>query len=252
MPVNWDGFFWLLALLGPMLLLQRKLHREIQAIFLLLTGNLKIALLLFSFIFLPGVLLHELSHFIMAKLLQVRTGKFSLSPQNLEDGRLQLGYVETARTDLVRDALIGIAPLVAGGLFVIFAGLTRLNLDQLWQDVVVQSNLDFGSALRLATGRPDFWLWFYLIFTVSSTMLPSASDRRAWKPLALIFLLLAGFSLAAGAGPWLVANVLPLLNRGLRVLALVFGISLATHLTLLFPVWGVRLGISRLLHKTVL
>ena len=51
---------------------------------------------IFSILFLPGVFLHEFSHFVMAKILRVRTGKFSIFPQSLPDGRLQLGYVETA------------------------------------------------------------------------------------------------------------------------------------------------------------
>ena len=73
---------------------------------------------IFSFIFLPGVFLHELSHFIMAKLLGVRTGRFSLLPQSLPDGRLQLGYVETTRSDIVRDSLIGAAPLIVMALWI--------------------------------------------------------------------------------------------------------------------------------------
>jgi hypothetical protein len=251
MPVNWDGFIWLLVLLGPVLLFQRKLHRELQSVFLLLTRNREISLLIFSFIFLPGVLLHELSHFLMARLLQVRTGRFSLIPQTLEDGRLQLGYVETARTDMVRDALIGAAPLLAGGLFVTFAGLSRLQLDLLWQEAVASSGRGLWAGLQLVHQQPDFWLWFYLTFAVSSTMLPSASDRKAWKPLTLILGLLFAFSLAAGAGPWLVQTVMPYFNQGLRVIALIFGISLAVHLVFLIPVWGLRLWISRLTRLEV-
>ncbi len=48
----------------------------------------------------------------MAKLLGVRTGKFSLIPQPLPDGHLQLGYVEAAHSDILRDSLVGAAPLI--------------------------------------------------------------------------------------------------------------------------------------------
>jgi hypothetical protein len=89
------GFVWFILMLVPLILLQRLLHREIQSVFLILSRDARITMGIFSIIFLPGVFLHELSHFVMAKILRVRTGRFSLFPQSLPDGRLQLGYVET-------------------------------------------------------------------------------------------------------------------------------------------------------------
>src|SRR5512142_246629 len=99
------GVGWLLLMLVPLLFAQRWLHREIQWVFLLITRSQMLSLGMFSFLFFPGVLLHELSHFVMARVLGVRTGRFSLLPSLMEDGKLRLGYVETADTDLLRDAL---------------------------------------------------------------------------------------------------------------------------------------------------
>src|SRR5512134_1833598 len=98
-----SGLFWFILMLVPLILLQRLLHREIQAVFLILTRDARVTMGIFSILFLPGVFLHELSHFVMAKILGVRTGKFSVFPKSLPDGRLQLGFVETARADAVRD-----------------------------------------------------------------------------------------------------------------------------------------------------
>src|SRR3972149_1644635 len=121
-----DGLMWLLLVLGPLIFVQRKLHRESQAVFLLLTRHKEISLALFSLLFFPGVLLHEMSHYITARLLGVKTGRFSLLPTPLPDGRLRLGFVEAESVDFVRDALIGAAPLLTGGLFVAYAGIQRL------------------------------------------------------------------------------------------------------------------------------
>jgi hypothetical protein len=89
--------------------------------------------------------------------------------------------------------------------------------------------------------RPDFWLWFYLTFAVSSTMMPSPSDRNAWTPLVLTAAFLLALSLVAGAGPWLIENLSIPLNQAFRSIALVLGITAGVHLVLLPPVWFVRL-----------
>jgi hypothetical protein len=240
-----DGFWWLLLLVGPLLLLQRSLHHEAQAIFLLLTRRSEIALVLFAILFFPGVLLHEISHYLMARLLGVPTGRFSLIPRPLPDGRLQLGYVETRPTDPLRDSLIGGAPLLAGGFFVAYVGLAHLGLPGLWESLVAEQGTLFWQSLQSLPRRPDFWLWFYLTFAVSSTMMPSASDRRAWLPILAAFALLLVVVLLAGAGPWLVQVVGSPLNQILRSVAAVAGIGVAVHLVLLPPLWLLRRALSR-------
>src|SRR5512138_3763591 len=136
-----SGLFWFILMLVPLILLQRLLHREIQSVFLILSRDSRITMGLFSLIFLPGVFLHELSHFVMAKILGVRTGRFSLIPQALPDGRLQLGYVETSRADIVRDSLIGAAPLIVGTVFVAYVAISRFEMRVLW-DVLRNGQLN--------------------------------------------------------------------------------------------------------------
>jgi hypothetical protein len=241
---NLDGLWWLLLLLAPFLVLQRRLHLETQAVFLLLTRRGDLALGLFSILFFPGVLLHEASHYLVAKLVGVRTGRFSVLPRPLPGGRLQLGYVETASADVLRDALIGLAPLISGGLFVAYVGLYRLGLPAAWESLA-NGNSDVLSILGDLQLQPDFWLWFYLTFAVSSTMLPSPSDRHAWLPLVIIAALLLGFGLLAGAGPWLLENLTNPLNRGLRSVSMVIGIAAGIHLVLLPPVWTIRQALTK-------
>ena len=221
---SWDGLIWLMVLIGPVLIIQRGLHFEVQAIFLLIFRNENASIGLFSLLFLPGVLLHELSHFLMAKLLGVRTARFSLIPIVLPGGKLQLGFVETEQTDFLRDAFIGVAPLVSGGAVVAYLALVQLALAPLG---AVFSTGDWNAAweiLRAVPSQPDFWVWFYLAFAVASTMLPSESDRRGWLPLALGVTLLVVTAVLAGAGPWMLENLAPLFNDALRAVALIFGI----------------------------
>jgi hypothetical protein len=243
---NLDGLWWLLLLLGPFLLLQRRLHLEIQSVFLLLFRRNDVSLALFSLLFFPGVFLHEASHYLMARLLGVRTGRFSLIPRPLQDGKLQLGYVETAKADLLRDALIGLAPLLSGGLFVAYAGIAHLDLLTIWENARSGSGLTLPMAIEMLFDRSDFWLWFYLIVAVSSTMMPSRSDRRAWLPVVLACVFLLGLGLLAGAGPWLVQHVSVPFNSALRAIALVIAISLGVHILLVLPFFFTARIIERL------
>jgi hypothetical protein len=162
------GIWWLLLLLGPLLFLQRRMHREIQAIILLATHRADLSIAIFSILFLPGILLHEGSHFVMARLLGVRTGRFSIVPQATGEGRLQLGYVETSQTDPVRDALIGLAPLVSGSLFVAYAGLSQLGFAAYWDSLRQMEGMTLRSVFAAWQTTDDFWLWFYLVFVIAA------------------------------------------------------------------------------------
>jgi hypothetical protein len=236
-----QGFFWFIIVLIPLILLQRLLHREIQAVFLILTRSPQLTMGIFSFIFLPGVFLHELSHFLMAKILRVPTGRFSIFPQPLPDGRLQLGYVETARADIVRDSLIGAAPLIIGTLFVSYVSLFQLDMRILWDTLRNGQVGLFWMGVRALTHASDFYLWFYLTFVVSSTMMPSESDRHAWIELVVSVGVIFGISLLIGAGPWMLTNLAPLVSRFLSSVAVIFGLSCMVHVLLVLP--------TALLHK---
>jgi hypothetical protein len=235
------GLLWLLLLTGLLLLLQRSLHREIQAVFLLITRSAEISRVLFSILFFPGIVLHETSHYLMALILGVRTGRFSLLPRQLDNERLQLGYVETAHTDIVRDALIGAAPLLTGGVVVAYIGMVHFGLPAVWQALPSENGSFWFELLPAVFRHPDFWLWLYLAFVVSSTMLPSRSDRRAWLPIALVLGLLLILILLIGVGPWLVHNLAPKLYTILSSIIVVFGISVVIHLALWPPFILVRI-----------
>ena len=232
---GFDGLLWLVLILVVLVFLQRALHREIQAVFLILTRRQDITALIFSSIFIPGIFLHELSHFLMACLLRVRTGRFSIFPRPMADGTLRLGYVEIASGGIIRDSLIGAAPLVSGCLFVAYAAVYRMEMPILW-DLLRGGQFElFWKGVSLLPQIHNFWLWFYLTFVVSSTMMPSTSDRHAWLPLGLVIAILLALTILAGAGPWMLANLAPPVNSFLKGLAAIFGLSGSVHLVSVLP-----------------
>jgi hypothetical protein len=240
MPLLLDGFLWLLLSLVPLLVLQRLLHRELQLILALFIRPVDLALWFYAFLFFPGVLLHEGSHFLAAKLMGVRTYHFSLIPRWVDEDALSFGHVVLQSSGACSSAVIGAAPLITGGLFVALVGLVHLNLPAVWDAIWLGDGVALAAAWQALLERPAFWLWFYLLFTVSSTMLPSASDRQGWLPFMLVLLLLLGVSLLAGAGPWMLAHLSAPLNQGLRLVAAVFAVSAGVHLVLLLPCYVLR------------
>ena len=196
----WSSFLWLVGLLFPLLLFKREINRRLLHVGWLLFQIERAAVLLYFLIMLPGVLLHELSHLVMAGLLGVPAGGLTIWPKVQRDG-LQLGSVQIARTDMVRESLIGLAPLLAGSLAVLaIAGLVF--------DVPLQTPADPLSRLLYVVNHIDQVLsqenamvWLYLIFAISNAMLPSPSDRRPWRTLLLFLGIVGGVILIINGGP---------------------------------------------------
>ena len=248
---NFDGIGWLLLMLGPLIFLQRILHREIQALILIITQRPSVTLAIFSVLFLPGVALHEASHYFMARILRVKVGRVSLVPRQLKGGKLRMGFVETAQTDAVRDALIGAAPLITGSAVVAYIGIVRMGLLPIGDELITGQLGLFWQRMTLLPLLPDFWVWFYLSFVVSSTMLPSSSDRRTWLPVLFAVLCVVVVALIIGAGPWLSETIAPTFNQVMRSISIIFAISVAVHIIILLPIWLLRILAGRLTGLTV-
>ena len=95
-------------------LLSHNLYVLIFQLLYRVTKNKKATIHLLAILFLPGTLLHEVSHWIMANLLFVQTGAMSLIPKMDEKGNLRLGSVMVAQSDIIRRLIIGAAPVILG------------------------------------------------------------------------------------------------------------------------------------------
>jgi hypothetical protein len=239
-------WIWLLVALVPLIFLERWVHRHLQGIWMLLLRDPDLALAMYSLLMLPGVLVHEGSHWVAATLLGVRAGRFSVVPERLPDGTLRLGYVETEHADPVREALIGVAPLIVGVAAIVLVGFSRLGVTPVGEAVARGDLLGTIQSAHTMTGLPNFWLWLYLIFTISNSMLPSASDRRAWWPVlaAIIVVTLVLFYL--GLGSALMESLASPLDATTRALASAFSITVGLNLVLIPAIWLMEGGLTRL------
>ncbi|MEM7112441.1 MAG: hypothetical protein AAF614_08410 [Chloroflexota bacterium] len=187
-------FIWVAIAMIVLILMQRWIHAHLHGVSLLLTGRPQWAVALYAIVLFPGVLLHEVSHWLMATLLGVRTGSMSLVPRLQPDGTVQLGYVEYYKGKTlgpIRESLIGGAPLITGTAVILLIGFQVFGVTDL-AAAIQSGDID---TLTLALGdifaTDDILVWLYLLFAVSNAMLPSASDRRAWPAFLLIMAVLA-------------------------------------------------------------
>lgn len=188
MNENLMPLIWFAIALPTLLLLQRWIHTHLHGLSLLLTGKPERAMIVYAIVLLPGVLLHELSHWVVATLVGVRTGSFSVLPRKQADGSVQLGYVEyyKGRTlGAFRESLIGGAPLMAGTAAILAIGIHIFTVSDLIAAIESGQIDQLVTALGVIFNTNDFLVWLYLLFAIGNAMMPSRSDRRAW-PMFII------------------------------------------------------------------
>jgi hypothetical protein len=225
---EWSPFVWLAITLVPLILLKRWINRHVQGLSLLLLGDNDLAMFLYFVLFLPGILLHELSHWLMAKLLGVKTGKMSIWPSRRKAGRqMRLGSVKVGRADPVRNSLIGLAPLLSGTLVILLIGDWILGLSTVGDIFLSGEWPRLWDGLVTYVQVPDFWLWLYLIFAVSNAMLPSETDRQSWRLVLIFWGAVAVLLYFVGWVPQVPEAVADWLLTAIGYLAYVFGLTIA-------------------------
>ncbi len=211
---------------------------------LLLSGDRELSAMLYAIPLFPGIVLHEISHALAAQLLGVKVGRISLRPQ-LEDRRIQLGFVPVEKTDAVRASLIGLAPLLTGSLVIMVIGFSIFDVGVTQQALVDFDLPAIGAGLHRMLKAPDFWLWAYVVFTVSNTMFPSRSDRQPWTPV-LLFLLLIGLLLwLVGAGPLITSKLADSFTAAIRWLVVVYAFTVAMDLPFILLIMLLEKGLER-------
>lgn len=128
---------------------------------------------LVSLVFLPGTIIHELSHFFAAMILFLPVKDIQIFPK-FKDNQIKLGHVLYVKKDFLRGILVGIAPFFGALLFFFVLGFFKLFPNE---------NLGLNIAL------------IYLIFTVSSVMFSSKQDLVDIVYLIpfILFLLIIGY-----------------------------------------------------------
>lgn len=210
-------FIGLILILSAM---RSRLVYELASLSLLTFGEARYGVWIYSIFVLPGTIIHELSHWLMAEILRVRTGEIVIFP-DLSDGSetKRLGSVATEKTDPLRGFLIGVAPFFVGIFALVILGK------------VLQDN--WGISLWWQTG-----LLIYGIMVVGNSMMISKEDRRTWP--AIIILILIIFLLLKVMGIQVILSDYSWLNLSLSRLNIVLGVTAGLNLVMILVAYGLR------------
>ena len=153
-------------------------YKNLYLLFYHLTKNRENAVSLLTWSFLPGTVIHELSHLLIAELLRVRTGELSFTPEIRENNQVRAGGLKMAKTDPLRHSLIGLAPTMVG--ITIISSISHFYL---FPTIQQWSNETMKQSILL-------FVICYLLFVVNNTMFSSKKDLEAILfPLIIIAIL---------------------------------------------------------------
>lgn len=193
--------FVILSLLG-LFLTKKQMTTDISRLVHRLGGSQHSAIVIWSIIFLPGTIVHEISHFLVAALTGARTGKIEIFPEYLDEENdnhtsVALGSVQTQKLNPIRGFLVGIAPFITGIALLI------------WLASLIQTSYFSG----------NYWIVLlegYLFFTIANSFFPSWPDIKQALPFVIISLVVAlaawyfGFQifLSSSSFVWTILDIL--------------------------------------------
>ena len=208
----------------------RSIGHKIRNVAFLLFKNKKLGLYFYHLLFLPGVIFHELSHFLVAALFNIQTGEIKIFPEEAdEDEGTRLGSIEVAKADPIRMGLVAIAPF-AVSLAVLFI-IVKIAVNPT-EPSLASALTAWFNYLKSFPSRPwQVILVSYGLLTISNTMFLSKEDLRAGLVL-LGFLIIVLFAVYHFAGPEALVRTLSYLTIFNTALFLAFLVNLSFLLTL--------------------
>lgn len=170
-------------LLIILFLFSRRIINIIYKLVFIITLNHKISLYFLAFIILPGTIIHELSHFLMATILRVPTGTLSVFPTIEENGETRAGKLMLGKVDPFRQTIVGLAPMIIGLVLIYLLGKT-------FSPYLLLFSFTPGESIRLPQGWFALFALCYLLFITSITMFSSRKDLESLIIVGPIILLI--------------------------------------------------------------
>lgn len=147
--------------------LSKRLINSLSRLIYRFTGSHKIVVHTLAIIFLPGTIFHELAHLLFAGIMFVPVGEMNVIPE-IEEKGVRLGNVQIGKTDPIRRAIVGVAPIIFGMVLILSAlyFIQSQNQHIWWQIILV----------------------LYLVFEIGNTMFSSRKDLEGVIVFGAMFL----------------------------------------------------------------
>lgn len=195
--------------------LSKLLIRSISIFFLKIARKENLAIRLFHLFLLPGVIVHELAHLLVAEGMFVRTSGLSFTPEPDGD-RVVMGSVAIQETDPIRRAIIGFAPVFVGILIISFFVFY------------------FLSDRSIISFPWNYVLVFFAVFQIGNTMFSSSKDLEGSAALLIVITLIIAvfYFLGFRLSDWFIsylnsAQFIEIVKKGIWVLFFPIVIDLA-------------------------
>ncbi len=163
-------------------LITRRMIQNIYTAIFLLSRSRPVAISILSVLLFPGTIIHELAHLFVAEILGVRTSGLTLVPEGLENTEVRTGSVSIAKSDPIRRAIIGVAP--------VFVGLAALGTISYFLTLELSGVTLFEPLAAYNDVPVVSVLLGYLLFAVSNTMFSSPEDMDGFLPVAVVVTLI--------------------------------------------------------------
>ncbi len=203
------------------------MHQHIFKVGWLVTKQYQTTTILYYAFFLPGIILNQFIFWLAAGFLNVSAERTIQWPQKQEIGELKLDFIRLSKNVTpFRLAIISTAPLLVGMFAVWHIANNILNVPGFLTEMNIGGSLvNLSTALSHFTNAPDFWIWVYLAFAISNTMMPNFANLRAWRIVLTIIAILIAALYILGAGDQVVmSNLRGPVSNALNSLSSVFAI----------------------------
>ncbi len=149
--------------------ISQKLHKAISAFIYKVTKSKKWTIYIMAVVFLPGTIIHELSHAVSALFLLVPFENVEFIPE-IQGKDVKLGSVRIAKTDPLRSFLISSAPLTLGVLLILYIFYFIFQLEEgfsLWSTLIsLYAAFEIGNSMYLSKSDTKGMLGLVILLVI--------------------------------------------------------------------------------------
>ncbi|MBK9122889.1 MAG: hypothetical protein IPM16_07165 [Chloroflexi bacterium] len=233
--------FWMLRWM------ERWLQQHLFKVGWLVTRDFRLTTVFYYVFFLPGVILHEFTLWLVAGIFNVRADRQTQFPQPQETPELRMNFVRVhPRAPSWKLTLIQFSPALAGVIVIEILAGTVLNIEPALQVMRTGTVNDVSAGLQILTSRPNFWLWMYVIFTIGNTLTPRLSAPPDQRVVTALIVVLVAVLVLAGAGDPSAASAASTVTAAINTVAAAIGVVVVIDAIAIFVLAIIENSIERI------